>query len=232
MTAMLASVSSLDEAMLVLAAGVDLIDLKQPASGALGALAPELCQEIVKRINGSCPVSATIGDLPMHAETIGRAARSMAATGVDFIKIGFFPGGNRDACIRELAGMIRSGQQLIAVLFADADPDFTIIEILAAQGFAGVMLDTADKHNGGLLRVMPGKQIQGFINRAQDNELLCGLAGSLSLADIPELMTLQPDYLGFRGALCTDQLRTKTLDSGAVTRIKQALTPNLAADYS
>ena len=38
MTGMLASVNSVAESLLVLSAGVDIIDLKQPALGALGAL--------------------------------------------------------------------------------------------------------------------------------------------------------------------------------------------------
>ena len=32
--------------------------------------------------------------------------------------------------------------------------------------------------------------------------LLTGLAGSLEAADVPRLLLLAPDYLGFRGALC------------------------------
>ena len=41
MTGMLASVNTIDEALWVLNAGVDIIDLKEPANGALGALEPE-----------------------------------------------------------------------------------------------------------------------------------------------------------------------------------------------
>jgi len=66
MTGMLASVNTVDEALWVLNAGVDIIDLKEPANGALGALKPETITTIVKRINGQRPVSATIGDLPLQ----------------------------------------------------------------------------------------------------------------------------------------------------------------------
>jgi len=60
MTGMLASVNTIDEALWVLNAGVDIIDLKEPANGALGALEPETITIIVKRINGKRPISATI----------------------------------------------------------------------------------------------------------------------------------------------------------------------------
>ena len=94
MTRMLASVANLEEALLVLQAGADLIDLKAPAAGALGALPPEAVRQIVTAVAGRRPVSATIGDLPMEPARVLEAAREMAATVVDFVKVGFFPGGD------------------------------------------------------------------------------------------------------------------------------------------
>ncbi|MGR9054210.1 MAG: (5-formylfuran-3-yl)methyl phosphate synthase, partial [Gammaproteobacteria bacterium] len=73
MTGMLASVADLDEALEVLSVGVDIIDLKRPAHGALGALDTDTVAAIVDRIQGRCPLSATIGDLPMEPNTVSRA---------------------------------------------------------------------------------------------------------------------------------------------------------------
>ncbi|MBE0435773.1 MAG: hypothetical protein IBX56_08225, partial [Methylomicrobium sp.] len=70
MTGMLASVSKLDEALRILNFEVDIIDLKQPSQGALGALDTMTVARIVKAINGQCPISATVGDLPMIPEVI------------------------------------------------------------------------------------------------------------------------------------------------------------------
>ena len=103
MTGMLASVNSLEEALLALSANVDIIDLKQPALGALGALETDLVKAIVNEINGRCPVSATIGDLPMQPEIVYQAVKAMAETGVDYVKIGFFPGGDWQGTIEKLA---------------------------------------------------------------------------------------------------------------------------------
>ncbi|OYV19732.1 MAG: hypothetical protein CG441_670, partial [Methylococcaceae bacterium NSM2-1] len=55
MTGMLASVNSLAEALLALSADVDIIDLKQPALGALGALDIDTVKQIVAGIDGRCP---------------------------------------------------------------------------------------------------------------------------------------------------------------------------------
>src|SRR6185295_1310002 len=90
-TMMLASVRSLDEALVALEGGADLIDLKEPSRGALGALDHAAVRICVRAIDGRRPVSATIGDLPsMDAAVMTAAVERMAATGVDFVKIGFF----------------------------------------------------------------------------------------------------------------------------------------------
>ncbi len=103
MTGMLASVNSVTEALLVLNAQVDIIDLKQPERGALGALDTDLVKQIVAEIAGRCPVSATVGDLPMQPELVFNAVKAMANTGVDYVKIGFFPEGDSLATVKKLA---------------------------------------------------------------------------------------------------------------------------------
>jgi uncharacterized protein (UPF0264 family) len=223
MTGMLASVNSLAEALLALSANVDIIDLKQPASGALGALDIDLVRQIVAEINQRCPVSATIGDLPMQPDLVFNAARVMSETGTDYIKIGFFPDGDWPKTINSLSVLCRQNTALIAVLFADSQTDFTIVDSLKEAGFAGVMLDTMDKQKGSLMQIMEPSEVGQFVRLAKTRQLLCGLAGSLKLQDITGLLPLQPDYLGFRGALCLQQKRTEQLDKSSILRIKQAI---------
>ncbi|MGZ5018760.1 MAG: (5-formylfuran-3-yl)methyl phosphate synthase, partial [Methylobacter sp.] len=191
MTGMLASVNSVAEALQALSANVDIIDLKQPALGALGALETDLVKAIVNEINGRCPVSATIGDLPMQPELVYQAVQAMAETGVDYVKIGFFPGDDWPGTIEKLATLSRT-MNLIAVLFADSQPDIAVIDSLKAAGFKGVMLDTMNKSSGSLTQVMTKTDIARFAGRAKDQSMLCGLAGSLRLDDIAELMPYQP----------------------------------------
>jgi (5-formylfuran-3-yl)methyl phosphate synthase len=223
MTQMLASVNSMEEALLTLHENVDIIDLKQPALGALGALELTVVREIVATIAKRRPVSATVGDLPMHAELIFSAVQNMAETDVDYIKIGFFPTDNWQAIIDRLA-VLTENHALIAVLFADQQPDLNIIPALKLAGFTGVMLDTMDKKSGSLSQVMAHDTIQRFVDMAKQHTLLCGLAGSLTLQDIPALRLHQPDYLGFRGALCDQHNRTGQLNPLAIKHIQQAIT--------
>ncbi len=222
MTGMLASVNSLEEVRLVLAENVDIIDLKEPALGSLGGLEIELVRKIVNIINGERPISATIGDLPMQPELIFNAAKAMAETGVNYIKIGFFASENEGQVIEKLAPL-SSKINLIAVLFADTDPDFSMIDRLLAAGFKGIMLDTQDKTKGSLTGMMAGNEIGSFVELVKSTDTICGLAGALKPEDIPLLLPYQPDYLGFRGALCDHNDRVGGINIQSVQAIKQAI---------
>jgi uncharacterized protein (UPF0264 family) len=222
MTGMLASVKNLVEAEFVLNANVDIIDLKQPEFGALGALPVALVAEIVAKINGCLPVSATVGDLPMEANLIFNAVSEMAKTGVDFVKIGFFPEGDWLSIVQKL-GDLTKNTRLIAVLFADTKPDFAIISELKNAGFAGVMLDTMHKKKGSLTQVMTNETIAEFVELAKTQTLICGLAGSLRLENIAELLPYDADYLGFRGALCNQHNRIGELDLHALQAVHNSL---------
>lgn len=222
MSGMLASVNSLDEALQIQSFSIDIVDLKQPAQGALGALPVSEVAEIVARLNGRNVISATVGDLPMQADLLSTAVQAMACTGVDYVKIGFFPGGEWQACIASLASLAQT-HRLIAVLFADTGPDIGIINALRTAGFAGVMLDTMDKTLGSLTQLMTWPELARFTDAAKAAGLLTGLAGSLTQNDIPALLPLQADYLGFRGALCRQHCRTAQLDANRIMRIRQLL---------
>jgi len=228
MNQMLASVNSLKEALIALQADIDIIDLKQPKLGALGALDVQTVATIVRKINHQKPLSATIGDLPMQANIISSAVKQMAATDVDYIKIGFFPAPDWTDVIAALKPLTEN-LKLIAVLFADQHPNLNSIPQFSTAGFHGIMLDTMNKSSGSLTQVMDFSKIEQFVNLAKQNQLFCGLAGSLRVADIPQLLTLKVDYLGFRGALCANHQRTEVLDYHAIQAVKSALHVKTAA---
>jgi (5-formylfuran-3-yl)methyl phosphate synthase len=223
MTKMLASVNSIAEALLVLEAGVDIIDLKQPALGALGALDSATVRQIVIEVNRRCPVSATIGDIPLQPQLVFNAVKAMAETGVDYVKIGFFPGDDGLGTLNQLSLLTAQGYRLIAVLFADTPLNYSVLTALKEAGFTGVMLDTLDKKSGSLTQLMSPGAMTAFVKQAKALDLLCGLAGSLRLDDISSLLPYQADYLGFRGALCEGQIRVGQLNTATVLRIRRAI---------
>ncbi len=221
MTSLLASIASRDEIAAAVSGGADVIDLKDPGAGALGAWPLSQIRAAVSALAGSRPVSATIGDLPMDPALVARTARLTLAAGVDIIKIGMFPGPGRRATIAGLAPMAAEGARLVGVLFADRDPDFKIIEHLRAARFFGVMLDTADKTQGSLLDHADAETLARFMSAAAG--LRTGLAGSLGIGDIAALAPHAPDFLGFRRALCENESRTGRIDPAKVAGVRAAL---------
>jgi dihydroneopterin aldolase len=223
MTRLLASVTDLGEAQTVLSAGADIIDLKDPSQGALGALPTSRIRAIVRAVRGLRPVSATTGDLPPEPPLLSAAADAVAATGVDFVKVGLFGDWPRRNCAAALRPLTDRGIRLIGVLFADLSPDLAQLSRLAHAGFAGVMLDTANKNGGGLRQQMNPHRLEAFVDRGHQLGLLTGLAGSLKIQDVEPLLRLGPDYLGFRSALCRRNNRVDKIVRDAVLEIRKLI---------
>lgn len=218
MTLFLASVTGPDEAEVALANGADIIDLKNPAAGALGAVPLDIVRASVARVAGRRPVSAVAGDLPMQPETITAAVAALAETGVEFVKIGLFANEKREECVRALAPLAQR-TKLVGVMFADDGADSALLPVMAEAGFAGAMLDTARKDAGRLLDHIGIAALDDFVAACRANNLFAGLAGSLEPPDIPRLLLLDPDYLGFRRALCAED-RAGRIDADAVALIR------------
>lgn len=221
MTALLASVSSAYEARIALQSYADLIDCKNPFEGALGALPLETITGIVETVGGARLVSATTGDLIQGTRQLRDAVAATADCGVDYVKFGLF---EHERAYDQLHALRDKTDEvdLIAVCFADRYDPHDLLPRLADGGFRGVMIDTADKSAGRLTELWSTDRLAGFVREAHDHALLCGLAGRLRLADIPCLLPLQADYLGFRGALCRGQ-RYDAIDDAAMMAVREAI---------
>ena len=222
----LASVQSLDEAKALEHLLPDILDLKNPSEGALGALSVDTVADVVRWVTGRCETSATTGDLPMQASIIVDAAMEMAATDVDYVKVGLFQSETLMTCLEELSHHLpKIGKPVIAVIFADETQDLTLIPAIKKAGFRGVMVDTASKDGQGLLAHWSLNHCRQFVGAGRAANLLCGLAGALRVGDIDTLKTLNAHYLGFRSALCDAHLRTDQLNPALVREIKQHFRP-------
>jgi dihydroneopterin aldolase len=226
MTAFLASTRDLAEAKIALIAGADWIDMKEPRTGALGAVAPGEVARVVawlRDVDENMPVSATIGDC--WSEPAGMPARvaTLAETGVPYVKIGVYAAQPGREMLQAVSACCAYGPRIILVCFAEAPPDATSITACAATGIHGMMLDTADKHSGALTSILAPSQIARFVDHVQRCDLLCGLAGSLGLEDIRPLLPLGADYLGFRGALCDAGGRAGMVSAAAVATIRHGI---------
>jgi (5-formylfuran-3-yl)methyl phosphate synthase len=225
-TALLASVRNAAEATRAFAAGADIIDLKEPRAGALGALPIEQIAAIVGcvRALGDAPVSATIGDLADGAiDEMIRRVHATARTGVDFVKVGIARGPHARVALAALAVL---PARVVPLFLVDDGLDLALIEAACAAGFPVVMVDTARKVAGGLFDRVGRAALQRMIAIARAAAVRPGLAGSLRLADVPALRDLAPAIAGFRGALC-EEGRTGELVAARVRELRDAL-PALA----
>ena len=221
MTSMLTSVLSRAEAEIAVERGADIVDCKDSTRGALGALPLRDVAGIVAAVNGRRPVS-TVVELPHDVSHARAAIEAAAATGVEFVKFALPLTPDAQEIIDELAPLA-ARIRLVAVLFADLDPDFGVLPGLARAGFHGAMLDTAHKGRGRLLDCMSVGVLADFVGQCRALGLKSGLAGSLEAPDAPRLLVLRPDVLGFRGALCEAGDRRKTLAPDAVTLIRDLI---------
>ncbi|MCB1521119.1 MAG: hypothetical protein KDJ37_11180 [Hyphomicrobiaceae bacterium] len=220
----LASVTSAAEADIAAAAGADVIDAKNAADGALGALPVAAVRDIRRVLPPGLTLSATTGNLTIdQPDAILAQVAAMSAAGADLVKVGFFPPGDGLEFLAHLTRSPVASGRRVAVLLADRDPDVSLIARLPAAGFVGVMLDTADKRSGALTDVATRAQLQSFVAAARAAHMFVGLAGALRLRHIPEIAELDPDIIGFRGALCSGNERERGIDRDSVLAVRRAI---------
>ena len=85
---LLVSVATAAEAWAALAGGADVIDAKDPHSGALGPVSIDVFRDISAAVAGGRSLSAALGDAA-DEEIIERDARARMAAGALFVKVGF-----------------------------------------------------------------------------------------------------------------------------------------------
>ncbi len=220
---MLASVTSLSEAVMALEASADIIDLNDPSQGALGALKASISRDIVEAVGTLGVTSATVGDFPsMVPAGVVASAQRTVKLGVSYVRVGFWGTTNDAACASALSPLC-SATRMVAVLFADLSYDPKLIDTLYQRGFTSVMLDSARKDGPPLRLLKTELDLALFVRRVQSLGMLAGLAGKLRLPDVAPLLTLRPDYLGFRGALCAAGARPSQLDPHSLAVIRNAV---------
>jgi len=245
MTRVLVSVRSVTEACEAAAAGADLIDLKEPATGALGALPLATIRAIVSALRGAGmeqPISATIGDGPLSdVAEIDQRIAAVAECRVDYVKVGVKVGirGPHTLAWQTLTRLAHMRQTIIPVLIADDGVDVGLVAHAVHLGFAAIMLDTQDKNAGSLLERLPEDDLRAALAVARQAGVAFGLAGALRASDLPRLARLAPDFAGFRSAVCAGA-RSDALDAqrvrnivaelgGAHATLERTVTPRVAS---
>jgi len=222
MTQLLISVKNVQEALLALHAGADVIDLKDPDIGALGALDVETTAQIVQTIDGRVIVSATVGEDHASINALCQRIQARADSGVDIIKIAVSDIGYEDDFFGELRKLTSDGIKIVAVFFGDEKINFALLPSLRLAGFYGAMLDTKNKQKT-LLACQLKENIHHFVAECSKNGLISGLAGSLKAQHIDCLMPFKPTFIGMRGGVCENNMRKSHLNSAKIQETKNML---------
>jgi hypothetical protein len=229
---LLVSVVDADEARIAAAAGADIVDVKNPAEGSLGAPSPAVIAAVRAAVPPALPVSAAIGDMPNLPGTAALAALGAASSGAAFVKVGLW-GVSTEADAVALLRAIREAVPdaiVVAAAYADARrvphaplaPEL-LPRVAAAAGARVCLLDTAIKDGRGLLDWLDPDALTALVTEAHDAGLRFALAGALREDDLPIIRATGADIAGVRSAACTNGVRTGPLDPDRVGVLKRRL---------
>ncbi|HHT19153.1 MAG: (5-formylfuran-3-yl)methyl phosphate synthase [Euryarchaeota archaeon] len=213
--------------------GADIIDVKNPKEGSLGANFPWVIKNIREITPKNMQVSATLGDVPYKPGTVSLAAAGAVVSGADYIKVGLYGTKNYSEALEVMENVVKTANLynsdaiVVASGYADAhrvgaiDP-MEIPKVAADSGSDLAMVDTAVKDGKTLFDYMDQDAISQFTGQAHDYGLKSALAGSVTQEQLPLLAELGCDVAGIRGAACIGGDRNSgSIHHEAVARLKQ-----------
>lgn len=217
-----------EEAIESIEGGADIIDVKNPAEGSLGANYPWVISRIadIAKQRGR-EVSAAIGDLDFKPGTASLAAYAAASCGADYVKVGLYGVRSKEQAVKLVKAVVKAVEKFNTKVVAAAYADFKRInsisplelaEVAVSAKAHGIMVDTAIKDGSKLLDHMDVEELRAFVESAHSAGLFCALAGSIKLEDVPVIKKLKADIIGVRTAVC---------ENGRNSRIKRELVAKL-----
>jgi (5-formylfuran-3-yl)methyl phosphate synthase len=228
---LLVSVVDAGEARAAAAAGADIVDVKNPAEGSLGAPSPTVIAAVRAAVPAELPVSAAIGDMPDLPGTAALAALGAARSGAAFVKVGLW-GVTTEAGAVALLRAVRDavpGAVVVAAAYADARrvahaplaPEL-LPRVARAAGVGVCLLDTAVKDGRGLLKWISLGGLASLVAEAHAAGLQVALAGGLRAEDLPVVHDTAADIAGVRAAVCGDGRRSAPLSAARVRALVAA----------
>jgi uncharacterized protein (UPF0264 family) len=246
---LLVSVVDAGEARVAAAAGADIVDVKNPAEGSLGAPPPAVIAGVRAAVAADLPVSAAIGDMPNLPGTAALAALGAARSGATFVKVGLWGVATEDDAVALLhavrAGVADvPGTVVVAAAYADArraaqppaapnqsalrrpaQPPLAPELLPRAARTAGVgviLFDTLVKDGRGLLEWLSPAALASLVADAHAAGLEVALAGALRAEDLAVVRDAGADIAGVRSAACAGGRRSAPLEAARVRALRAA----------
>jgi uncharacterized protein (UPF0264 family) len=214
---LLVSPKDVEEAKAVIRGNADIVDVKNPKEGSLGANFPWIIKsirELVEEEKGNgMKMSAAIGDFDYKPGTASLAALGAASVGADYIKVGLYRVKTRQEAIDLLSGVVKAvkdydaDKKIVSAFYSD----YTRINSVSPFEIAGIgkevdidvaMVDTGVKDGRSTLEFLSEEELKAFVSDSKALGLETALAGSLTFEDIQAIKRINPDILGVRGMVC------------------------------
>jgi uncharacterized protein (UPF0264 family) len=232
---LLVSVRNAAEARAALAGGADVIDIKEPDRGSLGAANNETISEIVRAVGGRALVSVAIGELAeLHQFQNGGSGHSVPE-GVSLFKLGLANCGAihdwqsrwQEVITAVIAQASTEEPQPVAVVYADwraaqAPPPSDVLDLAIQNECSALLIDTWDKSAGSLFDHWSTDELETFLAEVRLHSIAVVLAGSLIDKSITQAARLAPDLVAVRTAAC-DGGRRGTVSENKVRELKSAI---------
>ena len=214
---LLVSPRDVEEAKSVIRGNADIVDVKNPKEGSLGANFPWVIRsikELVEKEGGNgMELSAAIGDFYYKPGTASLAALGAASVGADYIKIGLFKIKTREEAIDLLNGVVKAvkgfdpTKKVVSAFYSDykrinSISPFEIEEIGKEVEIDVSMVDTGIKDGKTTFEFLSEDELTTFVSESKALGLETALAGPFTFEDIPTLKRIAPDILGVRGMVC------------------------------
>jgi uncharacterized protein (UPF0264 family) len=206
---LLVSVRNASEALDVMAAGANWIDLKEPLLGPLGAVTSAVAREVASHVGGRRPLSAALGELVDWQKSGSKAL--LAIEGISVVKLGLAKcaGSDWQRQWLDLFGEIQvAGKQLVAVIYADwqdagAPEPENVLECAKQAGIEYLLVDTWNKLGPSTLQILGVKNLCNILLSARRSGIKTVLAGKISCDELSILSPLPVDVVAVRGAVCS-----------------------------
>jgi uncharacterized protein (UPF0264 family) len=227
-----------EEALEAIEGGADIVDVKNPKEGSLGASFPWIIKGVREMTPKDMLVSATLGDVPYKPGTVSLAAMGALVSGADYIKVGLYGTSNYDEALEVMENVVRTVREnspdavVVASGYADAHrvgaiSPMEIPKVAADAGADLAMVDTAVKDGKTLFDFMDMDDLQKFVNEIHDYGLKSALAGSVKKDQLKPLYDINCDVVGVRGAACIGGDR----NTGKIHRSAVAELKNMISDF-
>lgn len=230
---LLVSPMNIEEAQIALDGGADILDIKNPREGSLGANFPWAIKAVVELAKGRIPVSATIGDLDYKPGTASLAALGAAVSGAEYIKAGLLGVKTPDQAEDMLCKIVKAvkgfdrKKKVVAAGYSDhlrvgSISPMLLPEAAAAAGADLVMVDTAVKDGLSTFQFMSESELREFIDLGRSKGLEVAIAGTIGFEHIGMLKSLEPDIIGVRGIVCGGDRRS-VMQTDLVKKLRNAV---------